>query len=55
MHKAAKTLGIKYSTAKAIVKRFKETGILSARLKTPEDRPIDPIEESPSNVEVSIE
>lgn len=30
-------LNIKYSTAKAIVKRYKETGVLSARLKSPEE------------------
>ena len=35
VHKASKILGIKYSTAKAIVKRYKETGVLSARLKAP--------------------
>jgi hypothetical protein len=30
-------LSIKYSTAKAIVKRYRETGVLSARIKAPEE------------------
>ena len=53
VHRAAKTLGIKYSTAKAIVKRFKDTGVLSAKMKAPEERPLAITEESSSPKEPS--
>jgi transposase len=41
VHKAAKLLNIKYSTAKAIVKRFKDTGFLSAKIKASEEVKIE--------------
>ena len=41
VHKVSKTLNIKYSTAKAIVKRYRETGLLSARLRNYEPRIVE--------------
>lgn len=54
VHKASKKLGIKYSTAKAIVKRFKETGLLSARMRSPEDVEDSHTEESRSEEQVPM-
>ena len=54
VHKASKKLGIKYSTAKAIVKRFKETGLLSARMRSPEDVESSHAEESRSEEQIPM-
>ena len=51
INKAAKKLGIKYSTAKLIIKKYKETGTLFVKRKpTKEDAPkADLPTPSPSN------